>query len=95
MPETIGTEASLISPLKASLTSFPRRRESRVFNCFWTPAPGWRPAGTGFRGVTGSGIYCEPVIKGAGMEFELGKSYDTLQIGEKASFTKTIAERKI
>ena len=28
------------------------------------------------------------------MEFELGKSYDTLQIGEKASFTKTISERE-
>ena len=26
------------------------------------------------------------------MEFELGKSYDTLQIGGKASFTKTISE---
>jgi len=28
------------------------------------------------------------------MEFELGKSYDTLQIGKKAPFTKTITERE-
>ena len=29
------------------------------------------------------------------MEFELGKSYDTLRIGEKASFTKTISETDV
>ena len=29
------------------------------------------------------------------MEFELGKSYDTLQIGDKASFTKTITETDV
>lgn len=29
------------------------------------------------------------------MEFELGKNYDTLQIGEKASFTKTISETDV
>ncbi len=29
------------------------------------------------------------------MEFELGKSYDTLRIGERASFTKTISETDV
>jgi 3-hydroxybutyryl-CoA dehydratase len=29
------------------------------------------------------------------MDFELGKSYDELQIGEEASFTKTIAETDV
>jgi hypothetical protein len=29
------------------------------------------------------------------MEFELGKSYDRLRIGEKASFTKTISETDV
>jgi 3-hydroxybutyryl-CoA dehydratase len=29
------------------------------------------------------------------MEFELGKSYDTLRIGEEASFTKTISETDV
>jgi len=29
------------------------------------------------------------------MEFELGKSYDTLRIGDKASFSKTISETDV